>query len=206
MGRSIDINSIGYGNVSQGQLERAKIKRTLWRDFEPERIPYPLNSSPEAFGELLYLKQLQEQHADTSFLEFVEVADEDMYGLFEALLASVGEPFEYYHQLFQELVGFTIVLKMEYDRCRPYQLASMLGVELHPMSSESAHSPSYPSGHTLQTLTVAGAIARNLPEIADKAIAIGKAIAVSRMVGGYHYPSDNAYSEVLARQVLENLR
>jgi hypothetical protein len=202
----VDINDIGFGNVTRKNLKRARREIELISDVDVPREDFPANSSPEAYAELLHLAGLGEAYDGHPFMEFVKRADRDMHGIYRDMLAQEGIGFDYYDQLFKDVATLAIILKMEYDRPRPRQLAGLLRAPLHPQGSKTANSPSYPSGHTLQSLVVSMVIAGEYPRLAEKAMRLADAIALSRLVAGHHYPSDNAYSERIAVHILPYIR
>ena len=196
----IDINSIGYGNPSRRHISLSNANRKFIGNFVYDDIKPPSNSSIVTYGELLYLKELQDQYKNDSFVSFVKEADRDMESIYKKLLR--GKDWGYYSQLFKDLASFTSELKIKYNRARPYQLADILNVELYPFDSRSAHSASYPSGHTLQSFVVSEIIAKRDPHLAEEARELTRAIAHSRLVGGYHFPTDNRYALKLGRDIL----
>lgn len=202
----LDVNNLGYGNPSQKHLKRAKKGMAFIVPHEPEITPPPQNSSPYVFGELQGLSALGRDYQGAPFLEFVEDADEDLEELYEDFMDEHGIDFEpYYKGLFDDLSVIAIRLKIRFNRMRPFQLANILGVPMYPMNSESAHSPSYPSGHTLQSYVVSEILAEQHPHLAEKARYLAGQIAFSRMVGGWHYPSDNQASIALGDMLLPKI-
>lgn len=202
---NIDINSLGYGNPSRKHLDKASKPRPLVPVEELPAIQPPANDSERARQEILELIRLQDTFRGHPFMSFVDDADEDMEELYEQFLGSNGIEFDYYERLFEDLASVTIEIKLRYNRMRPFQLAGILGVELYPYESESAHSPSYPSGHTLQAYVVSMMIAEQHPELANEAMKLAASIAVSRKIAGYHYESDNEYSRVLANELMPHI-
>ena len=88
---------------------------------------------------------------------------------------------------------------------RPFQVANILNVPLYPLNSESAHSASYPSGHTLQAYVMSEMIAEQYPELANKARRLAEMVALSRKVGGWHYESDNWASINLGKELMPKI-
>jgi hypothetical protein len=202
----LDLNNLGYGNPSLKQLKKARRRMRLIRN---PNIPWeapPKNNSLIAAAELKHLQELQERWTQHDFLSLVNAADEDLEGVYRTLMGEYGVSYDgYYEQLFDDLSTLTIRMKIEYNRMRPYQLANILNVPMYPMNSESAHSASYPSGHTLQSYVVSEMLAEQVPEMAEDARGMASAVALSRKIGGWHYPSDNAYSKKIGDAILPSI-
>jgi len=199
----LDINSIGYGNITQEQLIRSREKMFLINLPQLPICPPPLNSSHHALGELQYLASIQKEYEGSSFIDFVNRADSDLRSIYIGMMGRYGINFgSYYDNLFDELSTLVIRLKVTYNRIRPFQLAGILGFPLYPMSSESAYSPSYPSGHTLQSYVVSEVISKQYPFMSDVAREIANSISLSREIGGWHFPSDNKFSIEIGKAIL----
>jgi membrane-associated phospholipid phosphatase len=99
----------------------------------------------------------------------------------------------------RDLLPFIVKVKWHYNRARPFQVMPLLGhVDFTTMESTTAHSPSYPSGHTIQASVVAGLAARSYP---SKRAALTEAVdwvSQTRMMGGWHWPSDLVYANKIA--------
>lgn len=199
----MNIDDIRYGNPVQHALN--DLKRFLKMGYDPlavreaRLIPnYPANSSKETREELEYLYELQE--VERPYMErLVKKADEDLIGVFLDMCAEWQlEPYEEDIREVAKRWGALVgVLKIHYNRARPYQLAPHHGIPLFPMASSSAWSASYPSGHTIQAEAISRFYGEKYPEIAEEFVGVAKAISHTRMVGGYHFPSDILASEEL---------
>ena len=204
----IDLDQIGYGNPSKRTVDRNMeflCDSTGCEDPDLTGIPlinFPSNSSSYVFQELEYLYALQEE--ERPFMEsLIQRADKDGASLFYDLCAryqidSYKEEVEEIKEDVGVLIGH---LKMMFNRPRPFQLAAILGVPLYPMDSISAWSAAYPSGHSLQAEILSKFYSEKYPEIADKFDEVAKMISHTRLVGGFHYPSDVEYAEVIADKI-----
>ena len=201
----LDLNNLTYGNPSRKHLERAREELYLIADYEPSIPPPPKNSDPYVMGELMHLVAVQKQLLNDPFMDFVEDADEELEEVFEDFLDENDIPFDYYKRLFKDLSIIVIRLKMRFNRMRPFQVANILNVPLYPLNSESAHSASYPSGHTLQAYVMSEMIAEQYPELANKARRLAEMVALSRKVGGWHYESDNWASINLGKELMPKI-
>jgi hypothetical protein len=83
-------------------------------------------------------------------------------------------------------------LKYIHNRRRPYQLDSRVALQ-----SQTASTPSYPSGHAYQAYLIARKLSKERPELKDKYMELADKCAYIRVAGGLHYPSDSEYSKWL---------
>jgi hypothetical protein len=67
-------------------------------------------------------------------------------------------------------------------------------LKLFPFSSPSADSPSYPSGHVLQSALICYVLGNHFPEKFDYFQNLAKDIEYSRLFLGLHYQSDNDFA------------
>ena len=98
----------------------------------------------------------------------------------------------------------TKMLKWMYNRARPAQIAPELinkknGSLLH---SDSAHTPSYPSGHAVQAYYLAKILARRFPAKTQAVMEIATKCANIRIMAGHHYPSDRDFGWWVVDQYL----
>ena len=110
---------------------------------------------------------------------------------------------EYYKRRAEGEIGLIITsLKLHYNRPRPFQVAFYTEQNLHPYDSVSAQSPSYPSGHAMQSFLLCNIIAYHYEEKKDQLLKIAKQIADSRIIMGVHYPSDNAFGIQVVKELM----
>ena len=160
--------------------------------------PVPANDSKETNEELEYLYELQE--VERPFMErLIEKADDDLPSVFFDMCAE-WQIEAYEDEALEHIKGWGAlsgVLKIYFNRARPFQLAPYHKVPLFPMASISAWTASYPSGHTMQAEALSRFYAQKYPELSDEFDNVAKAISHTRLVGGYHFPSDILASETL---------
>jgi hypothetical protein len=90
----------------------------------------------------------------------------------------------------------TKMLKWKYNRARPAQFAPEVineanGTLLH---SDSASTPSYPSGHAVQTYYLAKILAKKFPAKTQAIMEVATKCANIRIMAGHHYPSDRDFA------------
>jgi hypothetical protein len=95
-------------------------------------------------------------------------------------------------------------LKFYFQRPRPYQLAEHYKLKLFPFDSKSADSPSYPSGHALQSKLICHVLGNHFPEKFDYFERLAKDIEYSRLYMGIHYQSDVDYSLYIAEVIIRD--
>ena len=170
----------------------------------PLTLP-PSNSSEETRLEMLELKNLQTQHPDPAKLE--EDYDDDFLWAFEKICKDNGLGFDkkFFKAMIKEVGHIVIKLKYKFNRPRPFQLAKVHCLDLMEYDSETAKTPSYPSGHTTQGRVLAIYLSKLHPELQDQFEAVSDTISLSRMVGCHHFPSDVAYGNQIATWIASNI-
>ena len=93
-----------------------------------------------------------------------------------------------------------------YNRPRPYQVAEALGIDFKRFVTDTAKTPSYPSGHTVQPYVVANYYGKLYPEIKSELREAADICAFGRVIAGLHYPSDYRGGIILADQLTQYLK
>ena len=93
-------------------------------------------------------------------------------------------------------------LKCKYNRQRPYQFAKEWDDSFEAMPSVSADSPAYPSGHTIQAWLASTYLSELAPQPRRELMDLAHEISWSRVLGGYHWPSDSAYGKDIFRHIV----
>tara|TARA_B100000900_G_C20588484_1_gene720633 strand:- start:739 stop:1383 length:645 start_codon:yes stop_codon:yes gene_type:complete len=167
---------------------------------------FPANSSQETIEELKQMQIAHTQHHNPSKLE--EDYDDDFEWAYKKILKDAGYKYDkkYFAKLLDEAANVTIKLKYKYNRPRPHQIGPIIGVDVTKYGSGTAKTPSYPSGHTAQSLLVALVLADKYPDLKDSLIEASDEISLSRLVGGHHYPSDIEYGKEIGRWLHANVK
>ena len=98
-------------------------------------------------------------------------------------------------------------MKYKYNRPRPAQVAKFLQLEdFDTTTLDSMHTPSYPSGHSVQGIFVGRALGKMFKEHKDELFEIGKMISKSRLMARAHYPSDSKFGEQVGEILFQNLK
>ena len=110
---------------------------------------------------------------------------------------------EIYNSINEDIAPTIIKLKQKYQRPRPFQLAQYYKLKLFPYDTFSGHSPSYPSGHTIQAYVILNIIGNKYPQSYGFCKQFITDIADSRVYLGLHYPSDNDASYLIGQEILK---
>jgi hypothetical protein len=166
--------------------------------FKFRRYPYPDDEKTEQeLKFLIDISKYRDLHR-----EFIEKADLDLAQPFlecieEHNLTLTKEIYDGMMKLLHESSIFILKIKYYYNRPRPYQVAKRLGYEYSAMDSESARTPSYPSGHTIQSMMLADYLGQYFYEHKSYFYEVADRISMSRIFGGYHFPSDIRYGKMI---------
>ena len=94
-------------------------------------------------------------------------------------------------------------LKNHFMRERPAELATRLGLNFDGDYLESAQTPSYPSGHTIQAYVLATFCSKLYPEHSEGLFMIAEMVSQSRIDRGVHFPSDVDYGRLIAKEITD---
>ena len=93
------------------------------------------------------------------------------------------------------VIFITTMLKQIYNRARPAHIAPEVINEGNGtlLRSDSAATPSYPSGHAVQTYYLAKILSRKFPAKTHALMEVATKCANIRIMAGLHYPSDRDF-------------
>jgi acid phosphatase (class A) len=205
-------SKLSYGNPQKYQKEKMykgselfnKVKELglldEWKSSEP------LDQDSEAIKkELESLIVLGDSQTEED-KQFVKDAEKDLTKIFSDFLRKNGIDYidkKDIDAICDELDPLTYTLKYHFNYPRPYQLASALNISLYPSQPTDACSPSYPSGHSIDSFVIAGLIAKKFPQLKKQALALGEKTSKSRLLGGIHFPSDAEFGKKIAEEILD---
>tara|TARA_Y100001973_G_scaffold99147_1_gene157917 strand:- start:8868 stop:10199 length:1332 start_codon:yes stop_codon:yes gene_type:complete len=133
--------------------------------------------------------------------------DQKIPETFENILKDAGIAFEKgeLRKVVKGLRGVILRHKNYFRRLRPHFLAKKHGITFdHDYDSlPSAHTLSYPSGHTTQGYYLAHMLSDRYPKLRKKFFSLAKKVADARIHRGVHFPSDNSAGEVLAKKLYD---
>lgn len=178
------------------EIVKSPIPKSM--DFPLRYFDYPDDDKTKA--ELRFLIDLSKYRHE--FQEYIQFADRDYVEIFYKFLKENDLPItseikERVKSLVDDSSNLILKLKYHYNRPRPNQVAKRLGLDFVSMDTETAHTPSYPSGHTIQAMMMADLLGEYYESYKPYFYEIADMISLSRMYGGYHFPSDIRYGKMV---------
>jgi hypothetical protein len=149
-------------------------------------------------NELLYLKKFP---LDKDFvMKYDSIAsifsdyfnfDEDIFGIIETLI--------------KDSKKITSIIKYYYNRIRPYQLAEKMCLDIDNYMLDTMTSPSFPSGHALQSHLIANYLGNIYPEHKKNLLSLAKKICLSRLSAKAHFLSDIKFGKLIGEDMADFL-
>ena len=204
------MTELRYGNLTkelQSQLGVKNIFTEYLAEFSFIEYPNYYESSQEIISIIKAQESAEKSGKWEAIKSFCDLWDADLIVALEKTLDMLDIPFdeeyiEYLTKVTEDLGAFIVQLKNHYQRPRPFQVAFYTEQNLHPFNSISAQSPSYPSGHAMQSYLICNIIAYHYEEKKEQLLKIAKQIADSRIIMGIHYPSDNAFGIQVVKELM----
>lgn len=207
------LNKVTYGNLSENLLDTLK-QKCIADDVIPilektygGKLNFPLNNSESVKQELNEMIEKVRSIFDESNAEHLSRYKRYDRNILQSIISSFtvkGLNIEELCLSINDDISPTIIkLKQKYQRARPYQLAQYYKLKLFPYDTFSGHSPSYPSGHTLQAYVILNIIGNKHPQSYKFCKEFINDIAESRVFLGLHYPSDNDASYLIGQEILK---
>ena len=176
---------------------------------EDLQLPYSLgftlkpdNDSNTTLREIKYLSSLKTNK------EFVEKGD-DVKGSFLPLIEEYQIPLSetFVKQVIKESAKFIMKMKYHYNRPRPYQLAEFYNIEdFQRHELDSAKTPSYPSGHSIQGYMMGCILGHKYPNHYQQFMDLGAFVSESRLMARAHFPSDVEFGEKIGILIFNNIK
>ena len=147
------------------------------------------NGSRETLRELHWLLEYNDGVIDNDMIK----EGDEVIDVFEKYCDDNGLDFDrkYYKQILKESRKPILKLKYHYNRPRPYQLAKFYNIEdfkIHEL--DSAKTPSYPSGHSIQGYMMGCILGHKYPRHYQNFMNLGAFVSESRLMARAHFPSD----------------
>ena len=195
-----DIDSLKYDKVKEKPTPLLK-----GEDWKNINVPEPpRNSSPEAKSELSTIKELGSNRTQK---DINSIREHDMAATY-AIRDYLEENDLLYNteditKIVETGAGISRFYKNKFQRIRPWQLAEELEMEINHMDfpSDSMQTPSYPSGHSLQSRLVAEYYIKKYPEHRKGLIAAAEECGQGRVKAGWHFPSDHDVGVLIATEI-----
>ncbi len=161
-------------------------------------IPPMENDHPSVEREFFDMMQIMEDRPLSESM--IRKADEDILGIFLDVcnMLDVDTMAQDVEIILEDLSKIALRVKYAFMRPRPEMLAPFFGKKIQPFDTDSADTPSYPSGHAMAGYGLAKFYAELYPQFVDQFYAAADSIALSRIQAGLHLPSDTSYAKMLA--------
>lgn len=194
-------------SIKESHKEAIEAEIPKGYDVDYTYLPYPSNFETEK--ELEYMGSVATER--NSNLDFIKMADKSIIETFVYECKNAGldlseEDISELSKIRKESSIVILKIKYSYNRPRPYQCAERMGIEFSPMDSVSASTPSYPSGHTIQSLLMAKKLYDHYPDRMLFFLDIANRISWSRVQAGYHFPSDIEYGRIIVKNIISGLK
>ena len=205
----MDLKELKYGNPTQEQYEIIGHNTPLSVLFEQlSKITPPENDSDLVRSELNtivdYLKIINDSDNEEFLLRY-KAYDKALVQTLSSMFKAKGvDILGYAEEVIKDISALIYQLKYHHQRPRPYQLAYYKKLKLFPHKSDTALSPSFPSGHTVQAYVLLNVISSKNPELTSFCENLLTDIANSRLYLGLHFPSDNDYAITVGEAIIKN--
>jgi hypothetical protein len=205
----MEFNDLTYGNPAHDQL--AFIKGTclvdnLFNAFKDSIIPK--NDSElvkEELNEIADSLAVVSQPENQNYLKRYLAYDRNLIQALTSIFKEKDiEVEELVTEVVKDIQNLIYKLKFHFQRPRPYQLAQYYKLKLFPYKSFSAHTPAYPSGHTIEAIVILNVLGNKYPTEYQYCKELIEDIAYSRIYLGHHFPSDNDGGREIAKAILKD--
>ena len=109
-------------------------------------------------------------------------------------------------KLINESAPIIMKIKKHHNRPRPKVMARKIKTQMEDMEMASMNTPSYPSGHSVQGILIANALADKYPNKRSKLKKMGRDISYSRRSARAHYKSDSLFGEQIGKDMYNYIK
>ena len=197
------INDIGFETI---YLEKP-ISNLIDFDWKNILNPPPKNTDQKTIDELVFLSGETKKRTNRD-IELIHNVDLDLNKPFIILANKYNVKYpQNYIDLFYDIIYPVLINTKNYwNRARPKQLADIFNIKIDTIITDTIHTASYPSGHTVYSSLVAHILKDLFPRINTKDLDyIVLETARARVMQGVHYPSDNNASSIFTKFLFEKL-
>lgn len=199
-----EIESLGY-YTGYGYLPVSDIVDFDWKTILEKP---PSNTSKTTLGELEIISQktLNRSKEDIKLVKNID-GDPDSYFIDLLKEYRLEYPSEHIKEFYNIIKPILLNVKGSYNRPRPAQLAKYYNIRIDVIETDTHHTASYPSGHTVYSSLVAHILKHHYPVIDQRKLDILVAnTAKARVLQGVHFPSDNKASIALTKFLFHKLK
>ena len=205
----MEFNDLTYGNPTHDQLgfiQGTCLVDDLFDTFKDAVVPKndselvkdELNEVADSLG-------LMSQPENQNYLKRYLAYDRNLIQAISSIFKQKDiETEELITEIVKDIQNLIFKLKYHIQRPRPYQWAQYYKLKLFPYKSFSAHTPAYPSGHTIQAIVILNVLGNKYPTEYQYCKELIEDIAYSRVYLGHHYPSDNEGGREIGKAILKH--
>jgi len=202
---------LGFGNANRRFLPFLK-QETYLDTLLPELMsyPYPDANSQAAVDEINQLINYTNSISENEEAQKrYKIYDENLESYIINVLSntipnSKDEIQELVKNIHNDIVPLIIKLKYSYQRIRPKQLSYIFNMYMYPYFSQTADTPSYPSGHSIQAKIYCEILGNKFPKYYKQLQELARDISESRLYLGLHYESDCKFAEYVSTIILSH--
>lgn len=175
----------------------------VWNSWVTKYPPQP--TAPEVEKDLLNIIEAIKNQTPEDVV-FIDRADKNKEELFVEMLKEKGVEIEesFLKNITYYLDPITFRLKYLFNYPRPYQVAFLRDVPMYPSKSTDACSPSYPSGHSIDSLCLGVILSKMHPDHKEAIMKLAYRISMSRYISGIHFSFDKSFGESIGIYIGEN--
>ena len=167
----------------------------------------PKNTSAKTKRELMEISKATKTRTKKE-IDLVHMVDKEPLNLFYNFLENHGMKFPRYEfeSYYNVLEQYVYALKYYYNRARPEQVAPFYNIDIDVIYTETHHTASYPSGHTMYAELAAHICSNKYPKFRKRFFELSNYCALARILQGVHYPSDNSASRIAVSKLYPLIR
>lgn len=199
------LDSLGYDTVYLEKPIPDLIKDINWKNLLDSP---PTNLSKITQKELSLVSEASRNRSNND-TNLVRLIDQDLEIPFKLLLKSynLDYPTQKIKDYYNLIKPILLNLKAYWNRARPNQLAPYFNLKIDVLVTDTHHTASYPSGHTVYAKLIALVLKNQYPQIDPKKLDnLVNQTAKARILQGVHYPSDNNASLILSTKLFNILQ
>jgi hypothetical protein len=204
----MNLNEVTYGNPTKEQYNDITKRGMVDSLFDKlKENSFPNNDSEMVKDELNeivdYLKVMDDDENEM-FLKRYKSYDRNLLQTINATFLKKGiDTTKLSFDIAKDVESLVYKLKFFFQRPRPRQLAQYYKLKLFPYDTYVGHTPSYPSGHTLQAFVILSVIGNLYPKENSFCKEMIDDVAYSRLYMGVHFPSDNDFAKLIGEEILK---
>lgn len=203
LGKDELVNSIAY----QDHITEYPIPDIIDFDWRNMLSSPDKNSSKKTYSELVEVYNKSNNRTKNE-IDLIKKIDYNANFLLYKFLDKVNIkfPIDRFEELYRIIKPVLKNVKNYFNRARPYQIAEFYDMNIDVIVTNTHHTPSYPSGHTLYTKLACNIVEDEFPNLRNELNKIVNITANCRISQGVHYASDNYASILFTNQIYKKLK